>query len=220
MTDGTSEEVVPLCSEPFIVRLDETVVILMPEDNASVVCGASARAGSAHAAGTRQEAQDKGSQRHQVVGVKNFMRRECKCHGLSGSCTLKTCWKKMPPFREVGNRLKERFDGAIRVIISNDGKNIIPEGLTIKPPSRHDLVYSDPSPDFCKKNKKVGSLGTRGRECEPDSMGVGGCDLLCCNRGYSRTSVTMKENCKCRFLWCCEVICETCVSTKILNKCL
>lgn len=147
------------------------------------------------------------------------MRRECKCHGLSGSCTLKTCWMKIPSFREVGNRLKERFDGSIKVIISNDGKYILPEGSTIKPPSEEDLVYSDPSPDFCKKNPKVGSLGTKGRECDPDSMGVGGCDLLCCNRGYTKTHVTVDENCNCRFIWCCEVLCKTCKTVKTLHRC-
>ena len=148
------------------------------------------------------------------------MRKVCKCHGLSGSCALKTCWMKMPTFRQVGNRLKEQFDGAIRVIISNDGKNIIPEGKTIKPPSEHDLVYSDNSPNFCKKNRKVGSLGTHDRECDPDSEGVGGCDLLCCNRGYTQNEVLLRENCKCRFIWCCEVHCEICESTVTVNRCL
>ncbi|GFO37628.1 protein wnt [Plakobranchus ocellatus] len=154
------------------------------------------------------------------VAVSNYMRKVCKCHGLSGSCTLKTCWKKMPTFREVGNRLKDKFDGAIRVIISNDGKNIIPEGRTIKPPSQSDLVYSDTSPNFCKKNRKVGSLGTQDRECDPDSEGVGGCDLLCCNRGFTKNEVLVKENCKCRFVWCCDVTCETCESTKLVHRCL
>ncbi|XP_055870045.1 protein Wnt-6-like isoform X1 [Biomphalaria glabrata] len=153
------------------------------------------------------------------LAVKNYMRKECKCHGLSGSCALKTCWRKMPPFRDVGNRLKERFDGAIKVIISNDGNSIIPDGKDLKSPSKLDLVYSDTSPDFCKKNKKLGSLGTKGRECDPESPGVGGCDLLCCNRGYSKEQVTVMEYCKCRFHWCCEVICDTCEVTKILNRC-
>lgn len=48
--------------------------------------------------------------------VKNFMRTECKCHGLSGSCTLRTCWRKLPLFRDVATRLKEKFDGAAKVI--------------------------------------------------------------------------------------------------------
>ncbi|XP_070182595.1 protein Wnt-6-like, partial [Littorina saxatilis] len=152
--------------------------------------------------------------------IKSNMRQECKCHGLSGSCTLKTCWMKMPTFRDVGDRLKEKFDGAAKVIISNDGKGLLPEGETIKPPSKDDLVYSEDSPNFCNRKRKVGSLGTKGRECNPTSMGVGGCDLLCCNRGYNKEQVTVRENCKCRFMWCCEVICETCVSVKTIHRCL
>lgn len=45
------------------------------------------------------------------------MRVECKCHGLSGSCTLRTCWWRMPAFREVGDRLRDRFEGAAKVNI-------------------------------------------------------------------------------------------------------
>ena len=44
------------------------------------------------------------------------MRVECKCHGVSGSCEMKTCWRAMPPFKEVGSILKEKFDGATEVI--------------------------------------------------------------------------------------------------------
>lgn len=47
------------------------------------------------------------------------MRTECKCHGLSGSCTLRTCWRKLPLFRDVAIRLKDKFDGAAKVIPGN-----------------------------------------------------------------------------------------------------
>ena len=147
------------------------------------------------------------------------MRRECKCHGLSGSCTLKTCWRKMPIFREVGGVIKRKFDGASKVKGSNDGKTLVPEGKTIKPPMEDDLIYSEESPNFCLRNKRLGSLGTRGRECDPKSDRVGGCDLLCCGRGYKKYHVRVEEKCKCRFIWCCEVICQTCVTKKTIFRC-
>ncbi|CAH1788770.1 unnamed protein product [Owenia fusiformis] len=153
------------------------------------------------------------------LAVKQNMRKECKCHGLSGTCTLKTCWRKMPIFRHVGNIIKKAFDSSAKVQITNDGKRIIPEKDSIKRPTREDLVYSEKSPSYCNKNRKYGSLGTRGRECDPNHEGVGGCGILCCNRGYTKNQITVRENCKCRFHWCCEVICETCVTKKTVHKC-
>lgn len=51
--------------------------------------------------------------------VQAEMRKECKCHGMSGSCTVKTCWMRLPNFRVVGDNLKDRFDGATRIMVSN-----------------------------------------------------------------------------------------------------
>ncbi|XP_014236555.1 protein Wnt-6 [Trichogramma pretiosum] len=153
------------------------------------------------------------------LAVRNYMRTECKCHGLSGSCTVKTCWRKMPAFREVGNRLKESFDGAAKVIPGNDGRSFITEGLTIKPPGRYDLIYSEDSPDFCRANRKTGALGTQGRECNATSQGVDGCELLCCGRGYDTRVVRERVKCQCSFRWCCDVVCNTCVARKTVNTC-
>lgn len=51
--------------------------------------------------------------------VQSEMRQECKCHGMSGSCTVKTCWMRLPNFRLVGDNLKDRFDGASLVMVGN-----------------------------------------------------------------------------------------------------
>ncbi|XP_015263358.1 PREDICTED: protein Wnt-6 [Gekko japonicus] len=154
------------------------------------------------------------------LAVRNHMRTECKCHGLSGSCALRTCWKKMPPFREVGERLLERFNGAFKVMGGNDGKTLIPVGRNIKPPDRQDLIYSADSPDFCIANRKTGSLGTRGRVCNSTAMDVSGCDLLCCGRGHRDETLLLEENCLCRFHWCCVVQCRKCTVRKELSLCI
>lgn len=176
------------------------------------------------------------------------MRTECKCHGLSGSCTLRTCWRKLPLFRDVATRLKEKFDGAAKVIpgvvisfsrkvfhsidtekfcclfvwdtySGNDGKTIIPEVASIKPPSREDLIYSEESPDYCYPDRVTGSLGTTGRVCNSTSPGVEGCELLCCGRGYDTRTTKTRVNCHCRFKWCCEVTCKVCTVKKHVNTC-
>lgn len=40
--------------------------------------------------------------------VKVNLLTDCKCHGVSGSCTLKTCWQRLPPFRKIGDYLMHR----------------------------------------------------------------------------------------------------------------
>lgn len=55
--------------------------------------------------------------------VKNLV-NQCKCHGLSGSCQLKTCWKSSPNFRLVGKILKQQFRHAVLVDQSNLGSGI------------------------------------------------------------------------------------------------
>ena len=168
------------------------------------------------------------------------MRKECKCHGMSGSCTIQTCWMRLPTFRTVGNTLKERFDGASKVAMSNNGnhgnsnrgggdyskkdrslssKLFQPYNDNHKKPSQRDLVYYENSPDFCARNNKFGTTGTQGRECNSTSLGVDGCDLMCCGRGYDSSQLRVKERCSCTFHWCCHVKCQECTTWKTIHRC-
>ena len=40
---------------------------------------------------------------------------QCKCHGVSGSCSIKTCWLKLANFRKVGDSLRQKYSGASKV---------------------------------------------------------------------------------------------------------
>ena len=95
----------------------------------------------------------------------------CKCHGLSGTCTMRTCWRRLSSFRRVGSYLKDRYQSAIQVIPSNDGQSLVPKEENISPPTGLDLFYSEESPDFCARDLEKGSLGTAGRQCDPIRRG-------------------------------------------------
>ncbi|XP_044524652.1 protein Wnt-4 [Gracilinanus agilis] len=144
--------------------------------------------------------------------ILNHMRVECKCHGVSGSCEVKTCWKAMPPFRKVGHVLKEKFDGATEVEQRRVGssKALVPRNSQFKPHTDEDLVYLEPSPDFCEHDARSGVLGTWGRQCNKTSKAIDGCELLCCGRGFHTSEVEVVERCSCKFHWCCFVKCRHC----------
>src|SRR6218665_1229411 len=141
------------------------------------------------------------------------LRRVCKCHGLSGSCTTTTCWRKLPPFVQVADRLRDAYDDATLVQHPNlRGSDVIKTD-----PWR--LVHTQDSPSYCERMREDGSLGTAGRTCDLRSAGWGGCDVMCCGRGFVTYPVTVVQNCRCKFHWCCEVICQTCEHHTTTSTC-
>ncbi|KAL5104072.1 Protein Wnt-1 [Taenia crassiceps] len=51
--------------------------------------------------------------------VAENMQRYCRCHGTSGSCTLKTCYRRTPSMRVIGNHLKAKYEQASQVMRDN-----------------------------------------------------------------------------------------------------
>ena len=149
--------------------------------------------------------------------VKDKMDKDCKCHGVSGSCTMKTCWTTLPRFREIGNSLMERYTRAKHVIPIKGKRARKPIFLKLKrskrpnkKPRRIDLVFINRSPNYCDQNLEAGILGTIGRTCNRTSFGIDGCDLMCCGRGYNTHQYDRTWQCKCKFHWCCHVTCKQC----------
>ncbi|XP_018668466.2 protein Wnt-7b isoform X1 [Ciona intestinalis] len=145
--------------------------------------------------------------------IKNLT-KSCRCHGVSGSCNVKTCWIALPSFRQVGDNLRRKYKEAKRVEAILGGRRRRPHILKIwrnpKKPSPRELVYLEKSPEFCQKDNRIGVFGTQGRQCNGTNSNYSGCGKLCCNRGYRVTEYTKIDQCKCKFFWCCTVTCQEC----------
>jgi wingless-type MMTV integration site family protein 10 len=172
---------------------------------------------------------------------------KCKCHGLSGSCQLKTCWKSSPDFRTVGKILKQQFRRAVLVDQSNFGNGMIimnnrggkrrnsksvnyraafqrdEEKMSMKKKKRSkmesSLMYFQKSPNFCEKDKASDIPGTHGRRCNRTSTGSDSCSSLCCGRGFTLIKEVTNQRCNCRFHWCCHVECQTCEQVEWISIC-
>lgn len=143
----------------------------------------------------------------------------CSCHGVSGACAITKCILRLPKYREVSSLLMKKYKSAIRVGSDNTGRNLIVIDSSMKKPTEQDLLYMENSPEFCEKNLKQGSLGTKGRVCNKNSSGPDGCDVLCCNRGYKTIYLKKTEKCNCKFQYCCKVSCNDCVRTYVTHVC-
>ncbi|XP_072165241.1 protein Wnt-8b-like [Diadema setosum] len=104
--------------------------------------------------------------------VKQTLQRTCKCHGVSGSCSLKTCWNQVASFRVIGDRIKRKYFDAVRVdfvsgklIDGNRAEDRVARDVMTAALNRRDLVFLEQSPDYCFANITIGTKGTAGREC-------------------------------------------------------
>ncbi|KAK0133008.1 Protein Wnt-16 [Merluccius polli] len=147
--------------------------------------------------------------------VDGTMLTDCRCHGVSGSCAVKTCWRSMAPFERVGAVLKERFETSVEVLQRVAGQQKVRRKDKVRrrvPVGRDQLVYFHKSPNYCLEDRRRGVPGTRGRHCSRTSRGPDGCNLLCCGRGYNTHVVRHVQRCDCKFVWCCYVRCSRCES--------
>ncbi|XP_055448412.1 protein Wnt-9b [Psammomys obesus] len=157
-----------------------------------------------------------------IKAVKGGLRTTCKCHGVSGSCAVRTCWKQLSPFRETGQVLKLRYDTAVKVSsATNEALGRLELWAPAKPggpakglaPRPVDLVYMEDSPSFCRPSKY--SPGTAGRVCSRDTS----CSSLCCGRGYDTQSRVVAFSCHCQVQWCCYVECQQCTQQELVYTC-
>ena len=153
--------------------------------------------------------------------IEKNMIKQCKCHGVSGSCEIKTCWRAMPPFSLIAGKLKEKYDAAVQVSVKKNANQvkIIPQSKYYRRLVKTDLVYLNQSPDFCRPYPKLAAYGTKGRVCNKTARGANSCDSLCCGRAYKTQVETVTYKCNCTFVWCCSVNCNECQTSNQVTKC-
>lgn len=147
--------------------------------------------------------------------LKDALVLKCKCHGVSGSCSIRTCWRGLQELKEIAQDLKTKYLSATRVKHQPQGtrKQLVPKDIDVRPVRENELVYLQSSPDFCAKNEKQGAVGTQDRQCNKTSSGSDSCDLMCCGRGYNPYTEKVVERCHCKYHWCCYVTCKKCERT-------
>ena len=142
---------------------------------------------------------------------------QCKCHGTSGSCDVRTCWRAISNFRSVGTVLKHLYESAMRLryIVSReksprDFRSIV-RRRTVRSGG---LLYYRSSRDPCLPDNARGLSDVRGRVCGDRTSGDAACARICCGRGHViRRRTLINTRCRCRFRYCCYVTCESCQQT-------
>lgn len=151
---------------------------------------------------------------------------ECKCHGVSASCSTQTCWKGLHSFRVIGDLLRKKYVNTMRISprmkSSSGGRvaaNLVLSADPTKKPASTQLVFLNDSKDYCLRDEKTGISGTEGRECNRTSKGEDSCEMMCCGRGYNTHRVVMDRKCRCKFHWCCYVKCKVCSEKEEIQTC-
>lgn len=152
--------------------------------------------------------------------VRDKMSVVCRCHGVSGSCETRTCFRRLSEFKDVAALLKEKYDNIINVVSKNMGhKKQMLRPRRKKRYTPKDLIALAASPNYCKKSVSRGTLGTVGRKCNPATTGKGSCAYLCCGRGHTTVEQVIEERCECVYVWCCYVKCKKCRKTIKVSTC-
>lgn len=103
------------------------------------------------------------------------MATTCKCHGVSGSCSVKTCWKAVSDMQSIGTALSNIYNMAVEVKLQpqqNSGRHQNRSRDRKLVPAKHtgrssfgddELIFYTQSPDYCLPDEHLGSVGTTDR---------------------------------------------------------
>lgn len=167
------------------------------------------------------------------------MKDKCKCHGVSGSCSMKTCWKKLSDFNATATLLRQKYNQAVRKAPNTRTiRRDVPISRAKKPKQRrkkvsqfflfnffwnqNDLKIFTFKFHLSGTNEKQSQyttlyyLETSPTYCsvtkDRQCLHPDNCANLCCGRGHVTRVFKQIEKCRCRFNngRCCQLICDYC----------
>lgn len=156
------------------------------------------------------------------------MHKTCTCTGSGPTKTCakdKGCQMTLPTIAEVAGKLRKHYDGSVHSKIhqaSGHSHTVVVDRHNEHRVNPEKMIHFSRSPDYCKANPTYNISGVGGRECtlnEDQKSNSHHCNNLCCDHGHEKYNITVGKLCKCKFVWCCEVKCETCYETKTRYRC-
>ena len=78
------------------------------------------------------------------------------------------------------------------------------------------ILYLRDGPNHCTYTQ--GHQSVTRRQCVVDGGGENSCERLCC-RGFHESVIEVHEQCRCKFIYCCRVECDTCTRFKKIYEC-
>uniref|UniRef100_A0A914HTS2 Protein Wnt n=1 Tax=Globodera rostochiensis TaxID=31243 RepID=A0A914HTS2_GLORO len=114
------------------------------------------------------------------MAVKRTLTSSCKCHGVSGSCQQKTCWKKAADLPAIAQHLAQKYKSAKFVVSARPDEEIRAKNT--------ELVFLERSVDLCSQfHYDVHQKRSLPRICSwrNATHSEGDCSDLCCGLGYS-----------------------------------
>lgn len=166
--------------------------------------------------------------------VSDNMLTRCRCHGASGSCSTRTCYRQLPSLRSVSSNMKAKYDQSVKVSlqVTKGASATLRATEDNQPAPSNSLVYMKRSTNFCLTQQDY----TVNRSCIPQSIKTNiengiittdnypdssfpACEDLCCSGQYETEIEVVSTSCYCHFVWCCRIHCEICAKNLIRHKC-
>jgi len=121
----------------------------------------------------------------------------------------------------IVNFLKEKYEMSVFVSIfpTTARAQLIQDDKTKEEVDPSKMIYFSESLDYCERNDTYQIPGVSGRKCTMVNGARDSCDNLCCGRGHRTRTVKKQTTCDCKFMWCCEVKCSTCLKDVEEHRC-